>query len=164
MNAIRSVGLFVAAGLAEIGGGYLVWRWLREGSPWPVGLAGAVILVIYGVIPTFQPANDFGRVYAAYGGVFVIMSLLWGWAIDGHRPDNYDWLGAAIVAVGVAVIFFSRTAYFLSSSERASLLAAAPEPAGRGQKHQRSARLGPVLSACSVTTMGGAAWLRLPRT
>jgi small multidrug resistance family-3 protein len=107
MNAIRSVGLFVAAGLAEIGGGYLVWRWLREGSPWPVGLAGAVILVIYGVIPTFQPSHDFGRVYAAYGGVFVIMSLLWGWGIDGHRPDNYDWLGAAIVAVGVGVIFFS---------------------------------------------------------
>ena len=107
MNAIRSVGLFVAAGLAEIGGGYLIWRWLREGSPWPVGVAGAVILVIYGVIPTLQSSSDFGRVYAAYGGVFVIMSLLWGWAIDGHRPDNYDWLGAAIVAVGVAVIFFS---------------------------------------------------------
>ncbi len=106
MNAIRSVGLFVAAGLAEIGGGYLNWRWLREGAPWPAGLAGAVILVVYGVIPTLQTSNDFGRVYAAYGGVFVIMSLLWGWAIDGHRPDNYDWLGAAIVAVGVAVIFF----------------------------------------------------------
>jgi small multidrug resistance family-3 protein len=107
MNAIRSVGLFVAAGLAEIGGGYLVWRWLREGAPWPVGVAGAVILVVYGVIPTLQSSSDFGRVYAAYGGVFVIMSLLWGWAIDGYRPDNYDWLGAAIVAVGVAVIFFS---------------------------------------------------------
>ena len=60
------------------------------------------------MIPTLQPATDnFGRVYAAYGGVFVIMSLLWGWAIDGHRPDNYEWLGAAIVAVGVGVIFFS---------------------------------------------------------
>ena len=54
-----------------------------------------------------RPRADFGRVYAAYGGVFVIMSLLWGWAVDGHRPDNYDWLGAAVVAVGVAVIFFS---------------------------------------------------------
>jgi small multidrug resistance family-3 protein len=107
MNVLRSVGLFAAAGLAEIGGGYLVWRWLREGSPWPVGLAGAIILVVYGVIPTLQSSADFGRVYAAYGGVFVIMSLLWGWGIDGHQPDNYDWLGAAIVAVGVAVIFFS---------------------------------------------------------
>ncbi len=106
MNALRSAGLFAAAGLAEIGGGYLIWRWLREGASWPVGLAGGIILVIYGVIPTFQSSGDFGRVYAAYGGVFVIMSLLWGWAIDGHRPDHYDWLGAAIVAIGVAVIFF----------------------------------------------------------
>lgn len=107
MSVLRGIGLFIAAGLAEIGGGYLVWRWLREGSPWPVGLAGALILVGYGVIPTLQSAPDFGRVYAAYGGVFVIMSLLWGWAADGRRPDSYDWLGAAIVAVGVAVIFFS---------------------------------------------------------
>jgi small multidrug resistance family-3 protein len=107
MNAVRSIGLFAAAGLAEIGGGYLVWRWLREGASWPVGLAGAVILVGYGVIPTFQSTADFGRIYAAYGGVFVIMSLLWGWGIDGRRPDGYDWLGAAIVALGVALIFFS---------------------------------------------------------
>jgi small multidrug resistance family-3 protein len=107
MNVIRSVGLFILAGLAEIGGGYLIWRWLREGASWPVAAAGAVILVAYGVIPTFQATPDFGRVYAAYGGVFVIMSLLWGWGIDGHRPDTWDWLGAAIVALGVAVIFFS---------------------------------------------------------
>ena len=107
MHVIRSVGLFAAAGLAEIGGGYLIWRWLREGAAWPVGLAGAVILVVYGVIPTLQHSADFGRVYAAYGGVFVIMSLLWGWGADGYRPDSYDWLGAAIVAVGVAVIYFS---------------------------------------------------------
>ena len=78
MNVIRSVGLFAAAGLAEIGGGYLIWRWLREGASSPVGLAGAVILIGYGIIPTFQATGDFGRVYAAYGGVFVIMSLLWG--------------------------------------------------------------------------------------
>src|ERR1700722_4261788 len=98
MNVIRSIGLFAAAGLAEIGGGYLIWRWLRGGAPWLGGL---------GVIPTFQSAADFGRVYAAYGGVFVIMSLLWGWGVDGRRPDNFDWLGAVIVALGVAVIFFS---------------------------------------------------------
>ena len=107
MNVIRSVGLFAAAGLAEIGGGYLVWRWLREGASWPYGLAGAIILIVYGIIPTFQASGDFGRVYAAYGGVFVIMSLLWGWGVDGRRPDNYDWVGAVVVAVGVAVIFFS---------------------------------------------------------
>ena len=92
MNVIRSIGLFAAAGLAEIGGGYLIWRWLREGASWPVGLAGAVILVGYGVIPTFQSSADFGRVYAAYGGVFVIMSLLWGWgSTDTGRTTTTGW-------------------------------------------------------------------------
>lgn len=106
MNIVRSVGLFAAAGVAEIGGGYLIWRWLREGGPWPLGLLGALVLVGYGVIPTLQHAA-FGRVYAAYGGVFVVMSLLWGWGVDGHRPGGYEWVGAAIVAVGVAVLFFA---------------------------------------------------------
>jgi small multidrug resistance family-3 protein len=106
MEIARSVGLFVAAGLAEIGGGYLVWRWLREGAPWWAGLIGAAVLVGYGVIPTLQHSN-FGRVYAAYGGVFVIMSLLWGWGLDRHPPDRFDWIGAGIVAVGVGVIFFA---------------------------------------------------------
>ena len=78
-----------------------------RGRPLAGRLAGALILIGYGVIPTFQSAADFGRVYAAYGGVFVIMSLLWGWGVDGRRPDNFDWLGAVIVALGVAVIFFS---------------------------------------------------------
>jgi small multidrug resistance family-3 protein len=83
MEIARSIGLFVAAGLAEIGGGYLIWRWLREGAPWWAGLIGAAVLIGYGMIPTLQRSN-FGRVYAAYGGVFVIMSLLWGWGLDRH--------------------------------------------------------------------------------
>ena len=107
MHVFRSIALFAAAGLAEIGGGYLIWRWLREGASWPVGLLGAIILIGYGVIPTFQRTADFGRVYAAYGGVFVIMSLLWGWRVDGRQPDRYDWLGAAIVAAGVGVLYFA---------------------------------------------------------
>ena len=106
MNAIRSVGLFVAAGLAEIGGGYLIWRWLREGAPLIVGIAGAIILVGYGIIPTLQRSSDFGRIYAAYGGVFVVASLLWGWGVDGFRPDRYDVVGASVVVVGVAIIYF----------------------------------------------------------
>ena len=105
MQILRSIGLFAAAGLAEIGGGYLVWRWLREGAPWWAGLAGAAVLFVYGVIPTLQQSN-FGRVYAAYGGVFVIMSLLWGWVFDGDQPDRLDWLGAAVISVGVGLIFF----------------------------------------------------------
>ena len=107
MNVIRSIGLFAAAGLAEIGGGYLIWRWLREGAPWPAGLAGALILVGYGVIPTLQSAADFGRIYAAYGGVFVVASLLWGWVFDGFRPDRYDLAGAAVVLAGVGIIYFA---------------------------------------------------------
>jgi small multidrug resistance family-3 protein len=106
MEIARSIGLFVAAGLAEIGGGYLVWRWLREGAPWWAGLIGAAVLIGYGVIPTLQ-RSTFGRVYAAYGGVFVIMSLLWGWALDRHAPDRFDWIGAAVVAAGVGIIFFT---------------------------------------------------------
>ena len=106
MGIARAVALFVAAGLAEIGGGYLVWRWLREGAPVIVGVLGAIILVVYGVIPTLQQSDDFGRIYAAYGGVFVIASLLWGWGIDGKQPDLYDWAGATVVAIGVAIIFF----------------------------------------------------------
>jgi small multidrug resistance family-3 protein len=107
MTVARSIGLFIAAGLAEIGGGYLIWRWLRDGAPIIVGVAGAIILVVYGIIPTFQRSHDFGRIYAAYGGVFVVASLLWGWGVDGSRPDRYDVIGAAVVVAGVAVIYFA---------------------------------------------------------
>ncbi len=110
MGVARAVGLFLLAGVAEIGGGYLVWRWLREGAPLWSGLLGALVLVAYGVIPTLQSdagGAGFGRVYAAYGGVFVVMSLGWGWLFDGARPDRWDWIGAAIVSAGVSVIFFA---------------------------------------------------------
>lgn len=103
---MRSILYFILAGLMEIGGGYLVWLWLRENRAWWLGLAGALILVGYGVIPTLQPAN-FGRVYAAYGGVFVVMSLLWGWWVDAHRPDRWDLLGGILCVAGVLVIMYS---------------------------------------------------------
>jgi len=81
-----SLILFVLAGLCEIGGGYLMWQWLREHRPVALGLVGAAVLVLYGVIPTFQSAH-FGRVYAAYGGIFVILSTLWGGGRSSHsRP------------------------------------------------------------------------------
>jgi small multidrug resistance family-3 protein len=107
MAIARAVALFIAAGLTEIGGGYLVWRWLREGAPVIAGVLGAILLVAYGIIPTLQKSHDFGRIYAAYGGVFVVASLVWGWGIDGRRPDRYDWAGAAVVVAGVALIFFA---------------------------------------------------------
>ncbi|MDB4914465.1 MAG: conserved rane protein of unknown function [Gemmatimonadetes bacterium] len=101
----RSVALFVLAAVAEIGGGYLMWRWLRDSRSVFVGVAGAALLVIYGVIPTLQPST-FGRTYAAYGGVFVVASLLWGWWADGTRPDTPDAVGALLCVIGVCVIMY----------------------------------------------------------
>jgi small multidrug resistance family-3 protein len=106
MQVARSVGLFLLAGLCEIGGGYLMWQWIRKGQHALVGLAGALLLVVYGVLPNFQPTAYFGRVYAAYGGVFIVMSLLWDWAFDGSKPDGADSWGAAICIVGVGVIMY----------------------------------------------------------
>jgi small multidrug resistance family-3 protein len=101
----HSIALFFVAGLCEIGGGYLVWQWWRNGSPWLIGAIGAMILLLYGIVPTYQPAH-FGRVYAAYGGWFVVLSIAWGWGIDAIRPDRYDFLGGGICLLGVAVIMY----------------------------------------------------------
>lgn len=83
---------FTFAGICEIGGGYLVWLWLKENKPWGLGLAGAALLILFGIVMTQLPAN-FGRAYAAYGGVFVALSLLWGWLLDKQLPDLFDILG-----------------------------------------------------------------------
>ncbi|MFW6075465.1 MAG: YnfA family protein [Chloroflexota bacterium] len=103
----RAATLFALAGLAEIAGGWLVWQWLRVDRPWPFGLVGALVLVLYGVIPTFQEESHFGRVYAAYGGVFVVLSIGWGMLIDDWRPDRWDYIGAALCLAGVSVIMFA---------------------------------------------------------
>jgi small multidrug resistance family-3 protein len=103
---LHSALLFVLAGLAEIAGGYLMWLWWRDGRGWPVAVAGALILVLYGIIPTYQAAH-FGRVYAAYGGVFVVLSVLWGWGVDRVAPDRYDLIGALMCVLGVAVIMYA---------------------------------------------------------
>ena len=105
-QVLRSIGLFLMAGLCEIGGGYLVWQWWRNGASAVVGALGAAVLVLYGIVPTYQPAG-FGRVYAAYGGWFVVLSVLWGAVIDGVRPDRYDLLGAAVCLAGVAIIMYA---------------------------------------------------------
>ena len=102
----RSLLTFFVAGLCEIGGGYLVWLWLREGRSLWYGVFGAAVLVLYGVIPTFQPAH-FGRVYAAYGGIFIVLSILWGWGVDKTAPDAYDVIGGMLALAGVAVIMYA---------------------------------------------------------
>ena len=101
----KSLLYFIWSGLFEIGGGYLVWQWLRSGKGLWVGIVGGLILFLYGIIPTFQPAN-FGRIYAAYGGVFVVLSILWGWGIDHVKPDRFDLVGGFICLIGVAVIMY----------------------------------------------------------
>jgi small multidrug resistance family-3 protein len=107
MTIIRSVLLFVVAALAEIGGAWLVWQGVREhrGLLW-IG-AGIAALGVYGFVATFQPDAHFGRILAAYGGVFVAGSLAWGVVVDKFRPDRWDIIGAAICLLGVAVIMFA---------------------------------------------------------
>lgn len=104
---IRSVFLFFMAGLAEIAGGYFVWIWLRYDAGIIWGVLGGIVLISYGIIPTFQQFPSFGRIYAAYGGVFIVMSILWGWWIDNITPDFYDWLGTFIALIGTAIILWT---------------------------------------------------------
>ncbi len=105
MLVMKSWTLFILAGLCEIAGGYLMWQWWRNGARWYVGTLGATILVLYGIVPTYQPAH-FGRVYAAYGGVFIVLSLVWGSLVDRVAPDRYDLLGGFLCLFGVSVIMY----------------------------------------------------------
>jgi len=105
VNIISSLALFFVAALFEVGGGYLIWQWLREKKGLFLGLLGGLTLFIYGIIQTFQPAN-FGRVYAAYGGIFIVSSIIWGAVIDKKTPDRYEIIGALITLIGVFIIFF----------------------------------------------------------
>jgi small multidrug resistance family-3 protein len=100
-----TVVLFILAGLCEIGGGYMVWLWLREGMGWTMGALGGFILFLYGIVPTFQPSY-FHRIYAAYGGIFIVMAVFWGWVFEGIAPDMFDIVGTTIALVGVAIIFY----------------------------------------------------------
>ncbi len=110
MIVLRSLALFLLAALAEIGGSWLIWEGVRErkGLIW-IG-AGVVALGIYGFVATLQPDPHFGRILAAYGGVFIAGSLAWGVVVDGYRPDRFDLIGAVMCLVGVAVIMYARGA------------------------------------------------------
>lgn len=107
MDVLRSIPLFVLAAIAEIGGAWLVWQGVREqrGLAW-IG-AGIVALGLYGFVATLQPDAHFGRILAAYGGVFVAGSLAWGMAFDGFKPDRWDVGGALVCLAGVAVIMYA---------------------------------------------------------
>lgn len=103
----RSIVLFVVAALFEIGGAWLVWKGLREHRGWIWIGSGVIALGLYGVVATLQPDAPFGRVLAAFGGVFVAGSLAWAAVVDGYRPDRYDVTGALVCLVGVAVIMYA---------------------------------------------------------
>lgn len=107
MSLLRSILLFVLAAVFEIGGAWLVWQGIREQRGWVwVGL-GVIALGLYGFVATLQPDAHFGRILAAYGGVFVVGSLAWGMVFDGYQPDRYDIIGAAVCLVGMAVIMYA---------------------------------------------------------
>ncbi|WP_018639646.1 YnfA family protein [Parafrankia elaeagni] len=107
MTVVRSLALFTVAALLEIGGAWLVWQGVREhrGLLW-VG-AGVIALGLYGFAATLQPDGEFGRILAAYGGVFVGGSIVWGMVADGYRPDRLDVVGAAVCLAGMAIIMFA---------------------------------------------------------
>jgi small multidrug resistance family-3 protein len=98
--------LFIIAAIAEIGGGYLVWLWLRKKKTYLLGIVGGIIMFLYGIVPTFQPA-EFGRVYAAYGGIFIISSILWGMTVEKKRPDRYEIIGSFVAVLGSIIIFYT---------------------------------------------------------
>lgn len=106
MLIVKSIAIFILAGFCEIGGGYLVWLWLKEDKPLWIGVIGLIVLGLYGVVATWQSAN-FGRVYAAYGGIFIVLAILWGWKVDGFVPDKFDVIGGSIALFGMAVIMFA---------------------------------------------------------
>ncbi|NKY53664.1 YnfA family protein [Nocardia vermiculata] len=107
MTVVRSIVLFVLAAVAEIGGAWLVWQGVREQRGWAWMGAGVIALGIYGFVATLQPDANFGRILAAYGGVFVAGSLLWAVVFDEFRPDRWDLTGAALCLLGVAVIMYA---------------------------------------------------------
>ena len=99
-----SILLFIAAGLLEVGGGWLVWQTVRENKNWTFAAAGVVALIGYGFVPCLQPTSDFGRVYAVYGGFFIVLAFAWARQLDGYLPDLGDLIGAGIALFGVLVI------------------------------------------------------------
>ena len=107
MTVARSVLLFVLAAILEIGGAWLVWQGVREHRGWMWAAGGVLALGAYGFVATFQPDPNFGRILAAYGGIFVAGSLAWGVVVDKFRPDRWDLIGAGICLVGVAVIMYA---------------------------------------------------------
>lgn len=107
MTVLRIIVLFVLAAVAEIGGAWLIWQAVKEDRGWIFAVLGVMALGAYGVIAAFQPDADFGRVLAAYGGIFIAGSLAWGIIVDGFTPTVWDWVGSSVALVGAAIIILA---------------------------------------------------------
>jgi small multidrug resistance family-3 protein len=111
MDVVRTFAIYIAAAVGELGGTYCYWRWLKEkGSGW-LPLVGLLALLGYAIIQTYQPESKYGRVYAAYAGIFLVGAMLWGWLIDGTVPDRFDVIGGAIALFGVVVVLYGRNVF-----------------------------------------------------
>lgn len=104
----RMIAIFVVAAIAELSGTYAVWRWLKAGGPVVLAFVGLAALFAYAAVQTLQPETRYGRVYAAYAGVFLVGAMLWGWLIDRRTPDRFDVIGAATALLGITIVLFGR--------------------------------------------------------
>jgi small multidrug resistance family-3 protein len=108
MIVAKTAAIFLVAVLGELAGVYAIWRWRRQAGPaWLVG-AGLGALFLYALVQTYQPQVSFGRLYAAYAGVFLLGAMTWGWFVDGRQPDTADLIGAGFVLIGISVILWGR--------------------------------------------------------
>lgn len=105
MEVVKTLGLFVLTAIAEIVGCYLPYLWLRQGKPIWLLAPAALSLAAFAYLLTLHPTGA-GRTYAAYGGVYVAMALLWMWAIESQSPDRWDLIGGAVALTGMAIIVF----------------------------------------------------------
>ena len=107
LNSGQILALYVAAALAEIGGCFAVWAWLRLGAS-PLWLVpGVALLALFAALLTLSPAELAGRAFAAYGGLYIVTSLWWMWVVEGQIPDRWDILGGALCLLGASVILFA---------------------------------------------------------
>ncbi len=111
MDVFKTFAIYVVAAIGELGGTYCYWRWLKQKGPRALAFLGLLALLGYALVQTLQPESKYGRVYAAYAGVFLVGAMLWGWLIDGTKPDRYDVIGGLIAMVGVVTVLYGRTVF-----------------------------------------------------
>jgi small multidrug resistance family-3 protein len=111
MDALKTIAIFVVAVLGELGGTYAVWRWRRAGATPALVAVGAALLLGYAIVQTYQPETRYGRLYAAYAGVFLVGAMAWGWVVDGSAPDRFDLIGSVLVLLGIVVILWGRSVF-----------------------------------------------------